>query len=49
MNEINNTGNNQFEIISNFLPSGDQPQAINELLEGLSNKEKDQVLLGVTG
>ncbi|MFL2815245.1 MAG: excinuclease ABC subunit UvrB [Candidatus Puniceispirillales bacterium] len=49
MNEINNLGNNQFEIISNFLPSGDQPQAINELLEGLSNKEKDQVLLGVTG
>ena len=49
MNEINKIGNNQFEIISNFLPSGDQPQAINELLEGLSNKEKDQVLLGVTG
>ena len=49
MNEINNIDNNQFEIISNFLPSGDQPQAINELLEGLSNKEKDQVLLGVTG
>ena len=49
MNEINNIGNNQFEIISNFLPSGDQPQAINELLEGLSKKEKDQVLLGVTG
>ena len=49
MNEINNIGNNQFEIISNFLPSGDQPHAINELLEGLSNKEKDQVLLGVTG
>ena len=49
MNEINNIGNNQFEIISNFLPSGDQPQAINELLEGLINKEKDQVLLGVTG
>ena len=49
MNEINNIGNNQFEIISNFLPSGDQPQAINELVKGLSNKEKDQVLLGVTG
>ena len=49
MNEINNIDNNQFEIISNFLPSGDQPQAINELLEGLINKEKDQVLLGVTG
>ena len=49
MNEINSMSNNQFEIISNFLPSGDQPQAINELLEGLSNKEKDQVLLGVTG
>ena len=49
MNEINKIGNNQFEIISNFLPSGDQPHAINELLEGLSNKEKDQVLLGVTG
>ena len=49
MNEINTIGNNQFEIISNFSPAGDHPQAINEFLEGLSMKDKEQVVLGVTG
>ncbi len=48
MNEISNISK-PFNIVSNFLPSGDQPQAINELVEGLLKKEKDQVLLGVTG
>ena len=48
MNEIINISK-PFNIVSNFLPSGDQPQAINELIEGLIKKEKDQVLLGVTG
>ena len=38
-----------FQIVSNFSPAGDQPQAIAELLEGLRAHEKDQVLLGVTG
>ena len=48
MNEISNISK-PFNIVSNFFPSGDQPQAINELVEGLLKKEKDQVLLGVTG
>lgn len=39
----------KFEISNLFTPSGDQPQAINSLLGGLKNKERDQVLLGVTG
>ena len=38
-----------FEIVSDFAPAGDQPKAIAELLEGISAREKDQVLLGVTG
>ena len=39
----------EFKIISPFEPSGDQPQAIKELCEGLKNGLKNQVLLGVTG
>jgi excinuclease ABC subunit B len=38
-----------FQIVSDYVPAGDQPQAIAELLEGIRNNEKDQVLLGVTG
>ncbi len=38
-----------FKISSDFEPRGDQPKAINSLTEGLSNNEKYQVLLGVTG
>jgi len=39
----------KFELISNYKPAGDQPQAIDELTNGLINGEKHQVLLGVTG
>ncbi|MCS5479964.1 excinuclease ABC subunit UvrB [Corynebacterium sp. YIM 101645] len=39
----------KFEVISEFQPSGDQPQAIKELDERLSRGEKDVVLLGATG
>lgn len=39
----------QFCLKSPFKPSGDQAQAIDKLLAGLQNKEKYQVLLGVTG
>ena len=39
----------QFELNSEFKPTGDQPQAIAELTAGIRNKEKYQVLLGVTG
>ena len=38
-----------FELISDFKPAGDQPKAINDLVNGINNKENDQVLLGVTG
>ena len=41
--------NNPFKIESPFEPSGDQPQAIKELCEGINRGEKNQVLLGVTG
>ena len=38
-----------FELSSDFSPTGDQPKAINQLISGLNNNEKHQVLLGVTG
>jgi excinuclease ABC subunit B len=38
-----------FELVSNYQPSGDQPKAIKELVEGLNKGLKHQVLLGVTG
>lgn len=38
-----------FKLISEYQPTGDQPQAIKELTEGLNNGEPSQVLLGVTG
>lgn len=38
-----------FDLVSNYKPSGDQPQAIQELCEGIQNEQRDQVLLGVTG
>ncbi len=43
------TNNHEFKLKSDFDPAGDQPQAINDLIEGINKKEKDQVLLGVTG
>ncbi len=38
-----------FSLISEFEPKGDQPQAITELVDGVNQVERDQVLLGVTG
>ncbi len=38
-----------FELVSSYTPSGDQASAIKQMMEGLSNKEKYQILLGVTG
>ncbi|MBI5805098.1 excinuclease ABC subunit UvrB [candidate division TA06 bacterium] len=40
---------NQFKLESTYKPTGDQPQAIQQLLEGINAGVKDQVLLGVTG
>src|SRR6476619_176820 len=39
----------QFRLISENLPKGDQPAAIEQLVEGLNDGVKDQVLLGITG
>jgi excinuclease ABC subunit B len=39
----------QFQLTSTFKPTGDQPEAIRELTEGVLQGEKHQVLLGVTG
>ena len=39
----------KFELISQYKPSGDQPKAIQELVDGIKNNKKDQVLLGATG
>ena len=38
-----------FQLTTGFVPAGDQPKAIDELVEGLARGERDQVLLGVTG
>ena len=38
-----------FKMVSEFEPAGDQPQAITELIDGIEDSERDQVLLGVTG
>ncbi len=38
-----------FELISDFQPTGDQPTAIKQLVEGINTNAKHQVLLGVTG
>ena len=39
----------RFKLSSEFKPTGDQPQAIIELVQGIENSEKYQTLLGVTG
>ena len=38
-----------FELVSKFKPSGDQPEAIKELTDGVNRGKKEQVLLGATG
>ena len=38
-----------FELVSKYEPSGDQPKAIKELVDGINNNKKEQVLLGATG
>lgn len=40
---------NRFELVSNYKPSGDQPEAIKQLTNGILSGEKHQTLLGVTG
>ena len=38
-----------FKLVSKYKPSGDQPEAIKELVNGVNKGEKHQVLLGATG
>ena len=38
-----------FELVSKYKPSGDQPQAIEKLVDGINNGKREQVLLGATG
>ena len=40
---------NTFQLVSDFEPSGDQPEAISRLVKGIKAGDKSQVLLGVTG
>ena len=42
-------GGRAFELVADYAPAGDQPGAIAELVEGVKARERDQVLLGVTG
>ena len=44
-----NISMDQFELVSNFTPAGDQPKAIDALVKGVLAGEKRQTLLGVTG
>lgn len=39
----------KFKLVSEYKPDGDQPQAIKELVNGVNNGDKEQVLLGATG
>ncbi len=39
----------QFQLVSNYKPAGDQPEAIKQLVEGIKRGDKFQTLLGVTG
>ncbi|MCA0957858.1 excinuclease ABC subunit UvrB [Muricauda ruestringensis] len=39
----------KFQVVSDFKPTGDQPQAIKQLVEGIESKTAHQTLLGVTG
>jgi len=42
-------GGKKFKLVSDYEPAGDQPTAIKELVAGVQARERDQVLLGVTG
>ena len=46
---INRITDNQFKLVSKFQPSGDQPQAIEQLVDNIEGGEKAQILMGATG
>jgi len=39
----------KFKLVSHYQPAGDQPTAIEQLIQGLERGDKHQILLGVTG
>ena len=39
----------KFQLVSNYAPTGDQPEAIEKLVSGIEAGNREQVLLGVTG
>ena len=39
----------EFKLVTSYKPTGDQPQAIEELVKGIKENKKYQVLLGATG
>ena len=39
----------KFNLVTDFIPTGDQPSAIRSLIDGIKSKQKHQTLLGVTG
>ena len=49
VDDLHELRDRQFELISEFSPQGDQPQAIDQLTKGLRRGDKAQTLLGVTG
>ncbi len=46
---IERTTDNQFELVSKYQPAGDQPNAIEGLVQGIQSGVKEQILLGATG
>ncbi|MCM6810763.1 excinuclease ABC subunit UvrB [Pediococcus pentosaceus] len=46
---IKRENDREFELVSKYQPTGDQPTAINELVDGIKGGEKEQILLGATG
>lgn len=46
---INRITDNKFELVSKYQPSGDQPQAIEQLVDNIEGGEKAQILMGATG
>ena len=46
---IDRVDNNHFDLVSDYQPTGDQPQAIKQLTAGIEAGEKEQILLGATG
>ena len=46
---INRVTDNKFKLVSKYQPSGDQPQAIEQLVDNIEGGEKAQILMGATG